>query len=150
MFEVISTTEIAAPAERVWSVLTDLRQFASWNPFIRRAHGDTGVGGTVHVRVRSSFGLPLKFAATILERDDNHELRWRGHVLAPWLASGDHTFTIEPIGDGRVRFVQRETFGGILPRLASKLLRREAKAGFDAMNHALGMRSEAPPPGGPS
>jgi hypothetical protein len=142
MIEVSASTEIAAPAERVWSVLTDLERFRLWNPFIRRASGSTQIDGTVRVRVRPSFGLPLPFRAEILDREDNRVLHWRGHVLADWLASGDHRFTIEPLGPDRVRFVQRESFGGLLPRLASRLLAREAKRGFQAMNDALRTRAQ--------
>lgn len=137
-----SSTEIDAPAAVVWQVLLDLARFADWNPFIREASGDASVGGTVHVKVRPSLGGRLPFHATVLSRDENHELRWHGEVLAPWLACGDHTFTIEPIGDGRVRFRQREIFTGILPRLGRRLLERETRRGFQAMNRALKERAE--------
>lgn len=141
MIEVNAATEIDAPAEAVWSVLTELDQFKAWNPFIRDARGSTEVGGEVRVRVRPSLGVPLVFHAKVLAREDNRELRWRGHVVAPWLARGDHSFTIEPIGERRVRFVQHETFSGLLPWLASRLIAREAKRGFDAMNDALEARA---------
>jgi len=140
MIEVNAATEIDAPAEAVWSVLTDLKSFKAWNPFIREARGTTDVGGSVRVRVRPSFGVPLVFHAKVLARQDNRELRWTGHVLSPWLARGEHTFTIEPLGADRVRFVQHETFSGLLPWLAKRLLAREARRGFDAMNQALGAR----------
>ena len=143
MIEVSAQTEIAAPAEAVWFALTDLASFPAWNPFIRNARGSTAVGGDVHVRVSSSFGVPLRFSAHVLYSEPSHTLHWRGHVLADWLASGDHTFTIEPLDDGHVRFTQRETFGGLVPLLASKLLAREAKRGFDAMNAAIKARVEA-------
>jgi hypothetical protein len=140
MIEVNAATEIDASAEAVWSVLTDLNSFKAWNPFIRDARGTTDVGGSVRVRVRPSVGIPLVFHAKVLSREDNHELRWTGHVFSPWLARGDHTFTIEALGKDRVRFVQRETFSGLLPWLAKRLLAREARRGFDAMNQALGAR----------
>jgi hypothetical protein len=141
MIEVNAVTEIDASAEAVWSVLTDLKQFHVWNPFIRDASGTTEVGGTIRVQVRPSLGVPLVFHATVLDREDGRALRWRGHVLAPWLACGDHSFTIEPIGDHRVRFTQHETFSGVLPWLAARLLARETRRGFDAMNHALEARA---------
>ena len=140
MIEVQATQEIDAPAEAVWSVLTELDKFAAWNPFIRDASGSTAVGGTVHVRVLPSLGIRLAFDAKVVAVTPNRELRWQGHVLSRWLASGDHTFAIEPMGDGRVRFVQREKFSGILPWLARRLLAREAQRGFDAMNTALAAR----------
>lgn len=142
MIEVSATTEIAATPAAVWTALTELERFQAWNPFIREARGSTTVGGTVHVRVAPSFGVPLKFHADVLESIPERALRWRGHVLAGWLASGDHTFTIEPLDDGRVRFSQRETFGGVVPWLARKLLAREARRGFEAMNAALARRVE--------
>lgn len=141
MVEVRSSTEIEAPAETVWSVLTDLDGFRTWNPFIRHASGSTAVGGTVRVRVRPSMGGRLRFKATVLERDDLRTLHWRGHVLRPWFASGDHTFTIVPLDGDRTRLVQHERFTGIVPRLAGRLLAREARRGFDAMNAALDARA---------
>ncbi|TMQ10595.1 MAG: SRPBCC domain-containing protein [Deltaproteobacteria bacterium] len=140
MIEVTASCDIDASAEAVWTVLTDLEHFQIWNPFIRSAHGSTEVGGTVHVRVQPSLGVLLSFDATVLDREPNRALHWRGHVGAPWLASGDHTFTIEPIGERRVRLIQRETFGGVLPWFARRLVAREARLGFDAMNHALAAR----------
>ncbi len=145
MIEVTASTEIDAPADTVWRVLTDLERFPAWNPFIREAHGSTEVGGTVHVRVRPSLRVPLRFSARIRAREANRELRWEGYLLSPWLASGDHSFTIEPLGDGRVRFTQRERFSGLLPRLVARLLRRESQRGFDAMNEALAARAENAP-----
>ncbi|HEU4727460.1 MAG TPA: SRPBCC domain-containing protein [Kofleriaceae bacterium] len=141
MIEVTCTKDIDAPAEAVWSVLTDLRKFRVWNPFMRDARGSAEVGGTVHVRVQPSFGVPLVFHAEVLERQDNRTLHWRGHVGAPWLACGDHTFTIEPLGAGRARLVQHEKFSGLVPWLARRLLAREARRGFAAMNTALAARA---------
>lgn len=140
MIEVKAATEIDASAEAVWSVLTALEQFKAWNPFIRVARGSTEVGDEVSVQVQTSLGIPLAFHARVLSRADNRELHWLGHVAAPWLASGEHWFTIEPIDEHRVRFVQRETFSGLLPWLGARLLRREAKRGFEAMNRALEAR----------
>jgi hypothetical protein len=82
------------------------------------------------------------FHAQVLQCDERRELRWRGHFLAPWLASGEHTFTLQPRTAGSVRFVQREVFGGVLPGLVGRLLVHEARRGFDAMNRALKLRAE--------
>jgi len=141
MLEVTAATEIEAPAEAVWEVLTDFDQFRAWNPFIRDAHGSAEVGDMVRVRVRPSIPVPLVFRATVISHDD-HELRWRGKLLASWLGTGDHRFVVEPIDRGRVRFVQCERFSGLLPWLGGKLLARETQRGFEAMNRALKERAE--------
>lgn len=141
MIEVSASIDIAAPAQAVWDTLTDLRRFREWNPFIRKAWGSLHTGKTVRVRVRSRIGMPMFFRAKVLSRQGRHELRWRGHFLTRWLASGEHTFTLETLATG-VRFAQREVFTGILPWLARGLLVRETQRGFDAMNRALKERVE--------
>jgi hypothetical protein len=143
MLEIVASTEIAASAATVWKVLTDLPRFAEWNPFIRDASGATNVGDLVHVHVQSPFAARLSFHAKVLTCEPNHELRWRGHLLAPWLGDGEHTFTIEPMTPARVRFVQREAFRGALPHLARRLLLPATQRGFDAMNRALKQRAES-------
>ena len=143
MLEVRASTEIHASPAAVWRVLTDLPRFAAWNPFIRRARGSTLVGDTVKVHVRPPLGIPLAFRATITESDHQRSLRWEGHVLARWLACGDHSFEIEPLPEGGVRFEQRETFSGLLPWLARRLLAPQARAGFEAMNAALAKEAES-------
>ena len=142
MLEIRAATEIAAPASAVWSVLTEFRRYWAWNPFIRRARGKARAGEEVRVQVRPSFGGRLGFRAKVLESEENRELHWRGHVIAPWIATGEHWFTIEPVDDHTVRFVQRERFTGLLPRLGRRLLEREAQRGFDAMNRALAQRTQ--------
>lgn len=141
--EVRAATEIEASAKTVWSVLTDFPRFPAWNPFIQRARGRAERGKTVRVSVRPELGVPLGFRATVVESDPRHELHWVGHVLAPWLARGEHWFTIEPLDEHRVRFEQRETFSGLLPRLWGGLLARQAKRGFEEMNAALAARARA-------
>lgn len=143
MIEIAAETEIAAPASAVWEALTDLSRFPSWNPFIRNARGTTAPGADVHVRVRPSFGIPLRFHAKVLYSEPDRALRWVGDVLAPWLARGDHRFLIEQLADGRVRFSQRERFSGLLPRLFAKRLASEASRGVAAMNAAIKARVEA-------
>jgi hypothetical protein len=123
-------------------VLTDVDHFHDWNPFIRDARGATSLGSTLRLRVRPQLPLRVVFHATVIARDEPHQLRWRGQLLTPWLGSGDHTFEIESLGNGRSRFVQRESFAGLLPRLATRLLVREAERGFTAMNEALKVRVE--------
>jgi hypothetical protein len=144
MLEIVASAEIEAPAETVWNVLTDLSSYPDWNPFIRKASGTLRVGKDVRVRVQTAMArVSVPFRATILTCEPSRELRWRGHVLAPWIGDGEHTFTIEPANAGRVRFVQREVFRGLLPRFARRLLERETWRGFDAMNRALRQRAEA-------
>jgi hypothetical protein len=64
--------------------------------------------------------------------------------FAPGLFDGEHIFTIEPLGTGRVRFTQRETFTGLLVPLLARMLDTGTQHGFEEMNKALKARAEQP------
>jgi hypothetical protein len=134
--------EINAPAERVWQLLTDFASFPQWNPFIRRASGEPREGAQLQVYLQPSGAKGMTFRPKVLKAEPNRELRWLGHFLIPGLFDGEHIFTIEPLGAGRVRFVQRELFTGILVPLFARWLSKDTRLGFEEMNLALKLRAE--------
>ena len=131
------------PPSEVWRVLTDFAAYPQWNPFVRRVEGEVRVGARLHVYIQPSGGKGMSFRPTVLVADPDREFRWLGHLWVPGLFDGEHSFVIEPMGDGRVRFIQRERFGGLLVPLLSKMLDGETRSGFEEMNRALKMRCES-------
>jgi hypothetical protein len=87
----------------------------------------------------------MSFRPTVLVAEPNRELRWLGHLLLPGLFDGEHSFSIEPLGDGRVRFVQRERLKGLLVPFLSKMLDGDITRGFEEMNRAMKQRAESAP-----
>ena len=142
MKELRSEIEIQASAERVWQLLTDFASFPQWNPFVRRASGDIKVGKQLEVNIQPSGARGMTFRPTVLKAEPNQELRWLGHLLMPGLFDGEHIFTIEPLGNNRVRFVQREIFTGLLVPLFTRGLDTDTRRGFEEMNQALKARAE--------
>jgi hypothetical protein len=112
--ELHSQIEIAAPAERVWQVLTDFAAYPEWNPFIRR----------------------------VKKVEPNRQLRWLGHLLVPGLFDGEHIFEIEELDRDRVLLTQREIFKGLLVPLLARSLDRDTQRGFEEMNRALREKAE--------
>ncbi len=106
MKELHSQIEINASAERVWQLLTDFASYPQWNPFIRSISGEPNIGERLEVRLEppESRGITLK--PKDLGAEPNHQLRWLGHLLVPGLFDGEHSFTIQPLEENRVRFVQ--------------------------------------------
>jgi hypothetical protein len=142
MKELHSEIEIRAPAEKVWRLLTDFADLPQWNPFIRRASGKIEVGEHLEVTIQPSGARGMTFRPTVLRAEPNRELRWLGHLLLPGLFDGEHSFTIELLGENRVRFVQREIFTGLLVPLFSRSLDADTQRGFEEMNQALKARAE--------
>ena len=137
--------EIEAPAERVWELLTDFASYPEWNPFIRSISGQPTPGERLEVRLELPGGRGMTFKPKVLNAEPNRKLRWMGHLLVPGLFDGEHSFTIQPLEENRVRFVQREAFKGLLVPLFSRSLDTNTHRGFEEMNRALKERTEAAP-----
>ena len=142
MKELRSEIEIEASAERVWQLLADFPSFPQWNPFIRKATGNIRVGERLEVNIQPSGASAMTFRPTVLKVEPNRELRWLGLLLISRLFDGEHIFTIEPLGEGRVRFTQREVFTGLLVPLFARGLDTDTRRGFEEMNLALKTRAE--------
>ena len=142
MKELCSEIEIQATAERVWQLLTDFASFPDWNPFFRRASGEIKAGARLQIHMQPSGARGMTLRPTVLKAEPHRELRWLGHLVLPGLFDGEHIFTIEPLGEGRVRFTQREIFTGLLVPLFARGLDTDTRRGFDEMNRALKARAE--------
>ncbi len=141
MKELRTEIEIAASPEAVWRTLTDFASYPEWNPFIVRVTGKAEPGAQVDIAVASG-SEETNLHCTLTSLAPNRELSWKYHVLMPWLFRGEHTFTIEPLGGTRVRFIDRETFQGLVVPLQAKDIDTQSRRGFEQMDIALKARSE--------
>ena len=146
MKELHSEIEITASAGRTWLILTDFASYPRWNPFIRRISGEPTTGEHLDVRLEPPDSRGMTFKPKVLNAEPNRQLRWLGHLLVRGLFDGEHFFTIQPLEDNRVRFIQREAFKGLLVPLFARSLDTNTQRGFEEMNHALKERAEAAPP----
>ena len=141
MKELRTEIEIQASPERVWQILTDLARWVEWNPFIAPAVGKAEVGARVDISVPSGANRRI-LHCTVVKAEPNRGLCWNYHVGLPALFRGEHSFTIEPLGANRVRFVDREVFAGLLVPLQAKDIDTNARRGLEAMDQALKARAE--------
>jgi hypothetical protein len=134
--------EIDATPERVWQVLTDLGAYAEWNPFIVSSAGTPAEGERLTNRMQPVGGRAVTLRPVVIEASPERRLRWRGRMLAPGVMDAEHTFTIEPLGERRVRLTQHERFSGALVPLVAGTLDRGTLPAFELMNAALKARAE--------
>jgi hypothetical protein len=134
--------EIQASPEQVWQILTDFARFPEWNPFIRRVEGEAREGETLEVLIQPSGGKEMTFRPVVLKVAPAQELRWRARLGIPGLLTGEHIFKIETVNDGRVRFIQREEFSGLLVGSWASRSEEDTWRGFREMNKALKDRAE--------
>lgn len=91
-------------------------------------------------------GLNVSFRPTVIHAERGRELMWRGRVLFSWLFTGEHFFTIEPLGNGRVKFLQYEVYRGALVPVIVAVIGGRTRRVFEEMNRALKARAESSPP----
>lgn len=137
-----SAIEIRAPLEAVWDVLTDFSAYPEWNPHIRQVRGTARLGGRLTIRSHPRGGRPVVLRPLLTAWDPPTEMRWRGTFISRHLFSGEHGFKLEPLGENRVRFLQDETFSGLLVPLYARLRLPRTREGFAEVNEALRERVE--------
>ena len=142
MKEIRTEIEINAPAEHVWQILMEFPSFPEWNPFIQRIEGEAKQETRLDVFLKLPGKKGMKFRPRILTVEPGKELRWIGRLGIPGIFDGEHIFSIEPLGEDKIRFVQKEKFTGLLSSLLLRSIASSTKQGFKGMNEALKSRAE--------
>ncbi len=142
--EIVAALEIDATPERVWEVLTDFAAYRQWNSLFWPEPGEVRPGARIRVRLRLAGGLRSSFVAEVTDCQPGRCFDWRGR-LAGGLLEGRHSFTIESLAPGRVRFVQREVFSGPLAPLHMLLMGGWLRRAYARVNEELRARAERPP-----
>jgi hypothetical protein len=140
--EVRSEVEINSYPESVWRILTDFATYDQWNPFINKIIGVPTEGSKIDIHIESPSGKNRKYSPRITKVEEGRELRWVGKSSLPGFLNAEHIFTIEELQPGRVRFIQREVFDGLLTRLFGKSVDTDVRQGFQDMNGELKKRAE--------
>ncbi len=133
---------INATPNKVWTVLTDFKDYPNWNPFIKSITGEPKVGQQITVSIVSPEGKPMTFKPKVVIFNPNREFRWIGKLLFKGLFDGEHTFELIDNGNGTTIFHHSEKFKGIVVLLFRKQLMDSTKKGFELMNENLKKRVE--------
>jgi hypothetical protein len=145
--EVRSEAEINGTPELLWQVLSDLALYPVWNPFLSPVEGELRPGSSLQVTMHTGNRV-ASYPATVLQVERNQMLSWSAQVVSPGVYDTTYTFSIEPVREGRVRLVSRETRKGLAPVL-EWAMGSGIQGGLDAMTRSARNRVELlrPPSG---
>jgi hypothetical protein len=108
---------IRARPERIWSLLTDARNFQRWNSTVSAIEGEIREGEKLRVHVP---GTDRTFTPKVSGVVFCRRMTWTGG-FAP-LFKGVRTFELIPRDDGSTDFKMQETFSGLmLPLIRNSL-----------------------------
>jgi hypothetical protein len=122
--------EIAATAERIWSVLMDFSGSVRWSPVVPSIAGLPTVGETLSVFIQSHGSGGMRFRPNVLAVERQCEFRRTGKLVIPGLFDGEHFLVLKSQSDARVVFHQGEVFSGVLVPLVKPSLDRPTRQGL--------------------
>jgi hypothetical protein len=93
--EIVTEIEINASPSRVWWVLTDFKNYQTWNPFIKKISGIPARNEKLEVHMPDPRGGMMVFTPDVLVAERERELRWLGRSEGNAF-NGEHCFLIEP------------------------------------------------------
>jgi hypothetical protein len=140
--QIITEIDIQASHEEIWRHLTDFAAYSEWNPFIAKIEGKPEVGSRLIVTLTQQTGKKMVFRPIVKAAEQGKKLVWLGRTVLPGFLDGEHSFVIEDKGDGSCRFVQSESFTGLLVPYLPPSMGEQTKLGFDMLNKVLKERVE--------
>lgn len=137
-----ASSEIDAPPEAIWAVLTDLEHYGDWNPFTYHVESTLEIGTPVRLSVQLTDDWQTVSINTVTHVDAPHTLAWRTQLGAKFIMHSHRFQTLEPLGDGRTRYTTRETFRGPLVPVVMMASGEHVQRGFETVARTLKERVE--------
>jgi hypothetical protein len=132
---------IDAPADIVWSTLTDFASHRTWDSYVVTWEGEAKVGS--RMKLVALADRRREFMPVVTEVVPARRLRYEHRVLGGVVLRAEHEMILEPDdGAARCRFLQRERFSGLAVPFAWKAISSAAGPGFERMNRDLKTEAE--------
>lgn len=142
MREIRTEIEIAAPPEKVWSLLTDIEGWHKWSPIINKSSGNAAMGSTLDITMIGEMNGEKKgkdgpqYNPKITIFDAPKHFRWRAQMLAGFIMTNDKIFELEETSTG-TRLIHTETFSGLMVPLFWGKVKENVPDMLNSMNSAL-------------
>ena len=139
MLRIVTHTHLAYSVEQVWTVLSDLRRYAEWNPLNVAADGEVQTNAPVTMAFvdPGHAGRVMRQVVRITAADPPRKLEWLGRI--PILFSGRHFFELTPRENG-TDLEHGELISGLVPALWSKSRIELQRRAYEHLNEALARR----------
>ncbi|HWU67912.1 MAG TPA: SRPBCC domain-containing protein [Stenotrophobium sp.] len=141
MFVIEKTIEIDAPAALVWEVITDLKRYPEWNPFMRECSTTFRPGDPIDMKVQL-MARPQPQREWVLEYVEGRRFAYRMKPVPAGALSSFRSHEVEALADGRTRYRSYFHLKGWLMPLVRGLLGGRLQKGFAGMTQGIRQRAE--------
>ena len=139
MRQVVTHAFLSFSPRQVWEVLSNLQDYAQWNPLNVAAEGKAVAGARVAMKFIDP-GRPgkiLEQTVRVTVAEEPLKLEWLGRV--PVLFEGRHFFVLRA-STGGTELEHGERLSGLIPAFWSKSRMELQRRAYDEMNRSLALR----------
>lgn len=134
--------DIAAPAELVWQVLSDLPRYGEWNPFCIECRSSLRPGEPIDMKVKL-MRRPQTQREWMLRYEAGRGFAYQMKPVPLGALSSLRFHELQVLDAQRTRYRSYFHLQGWLKPLVLALFRRQLQEGFTGMTQALRQRAEA-------
>jgi hypothetical protein len=135
--EIKTELTLAAPAYRIWDLLTDCALYPQWNPLFQSATGRLKTGEHLELLAKLPGIDPFTIKPQLLAVEAQKGICWRHTLMFAGVFTWKYCFELEPLAPERIRLIQRSAFGGILGPLFNLALGALIRDGLAELNQAV-------------
>ncbi|MFJ1455678.1 SRPBCC family protein [Nocardia sp. N2S4-5] len=141
-FTIDDSVDIDAPAEVVWTVLTDFPAYGDWNPFVADCRSTLEPGAPIDMRVRLMGPRPMAQREWIRSNTPGAGFSYTMKPVPLGALRSLRSHTLTPLDDGRCRYTSHFELGGWLRPVVTAILGGPLRRGFGGMTVAVKQRAE--------
>jgi hypothetical protein len=131
---------VAASADVIWQLLSDLDGWPRWNPLYPEAKGRLAIGGTLKLTEAFPGRAPEPITAVIVDWEPRAQILWRRD--AGFMSRSVRYLEIEALSETGCIFANGAFFHGMLGEQAAKGAQRAIRQGYEALGEAVKTLSE--------
>jgi hypothetical protein len=127
---------VKAPASKIWSVVSDLDRWSSWNPLYPQASGTLRIGAKLNL-TEAVPGQPHdQISPQVVDWAPDTQILWRDKTFGGFVKRLRY-LEIEKLTEEGCIFANGEIYEGFAVRFMSKSLRGSLRRGFADLGEAL-------------
>ncbi len=145
MREIKTEIQISASPDKVWSIISNIKNWYEWSPIIQKSKGDPFLGAKLSIIMTGKEGKGGKdgpsYQPIITFFNEAKSFRWRAKMIAGFIFTNDKSFELEATPDG-TRLIHKEYFKGLLVPMFWNSIKTTVPSMLNSMNEALKKKVE--------
>ena len=130
---------VAAPADVIWGLVSDVERWKDWNPLYPEAKGRIAIGDTLHLTESFPGRQPKPIQPVVFDWEPNAQILWRTGGLMSKIV---RYIEIEALSETGCIFANGAFFHGLLGEQEARGNRRAIFSGYEQLGEAVKRLSE--------